>query len=160
MVYLAYRKDAISSHNVGGVSTRSGNCAPSRQGCVISGQKTKANNKWVHPLNRKSKGYRKVRKPGITADLDRKKPGLRWQRTRYYTLRVEHTLFLRYPKERFCSSTIRDRFKLVVLNAVDFRGVHELALLNIICSPHIPLQWCWFSLSTSLWLKNLHLALG
>ena len=35
--------------NVGGVSVRSRNGAPSRKGCVVNGQMTRASNKWVPP---------------------------------------------------------------------------------------------------------------
>ena len=36
--------------NVGGVSIRSRNGAPSRKGCVVNAQTTKASNKRVHPI--------------------------------------------------------------------------------------------------------------
>ena len=36
--------------NVGGVSIRSGNGAPSRKGCVVNGQMTKASKKWIRPF--------------------------------------------------------------------------------------------------------------
>ena len=39
----------MSAQNVGGVSIRSRNSAPSRKGCVVNGLMTKANNKGKAP---------------------------------------------------------------------------------------------------------------
>ena len=43
------RKKRTDRPKVGGVSGRSRNSAPSRKGCVVNGQKTKASNKWLRP---------------------------------------------------------------------------------------------------------------
>ena len=41
------RKKRNERPNVGGVSIRSRNDAPSRKGCVVNGPMTKASNKWA-----------------------------------------------------------------------------------------------------------------
>ena len=43
--YVIYGKKLNECPNVGGVSIRSRNGAPSRKGCVVNGQMTKASNK-------------------------------------------------------------------------------------------------------------------
>ena len=43
--YVRYGKERNERPNVGGVSIRSRNGAPSRKGCVVNGQMTKASNK-------------------------------------------------------------------------------------------------------------------
>ena len=43
--YVVYGKSVNERPNVGGVSMRSRNGAPSRKGCVVNGQMTKASNK-------------------------------------------------------------------------------------------------------------------
>ena len=45
VIYAKYGKSVMIAQHVGGVSTRSRNRAPSRKGCVVNGQMTKARNK-------------------------------------------------------------------------------------------------------------------